>query len=156
LLTPIDKRLRRCALAHTPPFTPTNTAVVGLFNNTTGPHLIVVWDFSVNAASETVAQGYYFLKGPLTETDGAGVSVVTDEATAIGLAQHDDLSSIPTTVYDYDNFAEPNANPQSFPLAILKPGWTCVFVCSATATAWGGTFYYEWFHPDKLVEWELP
>ena len=156
MLTPVDKRLRRCARAEIPLFTPTNTGVAGLFNNSTGPHLLVVWDFAINGSANTPASGFYLFKGALSQFDANGVSVLVDEAAPDGQAQHDDLATIPTPVFDYNSGGLPSGNPFAFPLAILKSGWAFVMVCNTPNNPWGGTFYYEWFNPQKLVEWELP
>ena len=156
MLTPVDKRLRRLATGIIPLFTPTNTGVVALYNNSTGPFILAVWDFVINPSSGAGTIGYNTQVGTLTTLVGPGTSVFTDEATPPGLCYSDDLASPAAVIANFNGTDAFSGNPDGVPLALLKPNWSIVMQAGASATPIGGTFIYEWFNPAKLVEWELP
>lgn len=139
----------RAAVAFAPTFTPTNTAEIGLFNNSSGPHVIIVWDASETFDSSTNPAGYLLKRAPLATLIGSGQSVIAGEPAPIGQIYKGDLASPDLIQVSYVCGEVPNNNHSPIPLAVLLPGWSCVFVGEAATQALGLTFWYQWLYAEE-------
>lgn len=141
-------RCMRGALTTAPP---TNISVIGLFNNSTGAHLINVLGVGQNPSKGTTI-GFYVTKTRLTtQNSGVVTPVVTDEAPGPGQIDNDDLASPQTVDYFSPDAAFATLElANRYPLAVLRPGWSLVVVGINSFQPIGVCFYWEWCYAEEL------
>jgi len=142
--------INRAATAQVPLFTPTNTGEICLYNNSTGPHVLVVWDIVENAGVSGIASGYLVAQSQLTTPVGTGVSIITGEPTPVGITSSGDLATPDVVTVDYPAAPSVPACTLPMPLAVLRPGWSIIVVFSTAASAFGGTFFYQWLWAEEF------
>lgn len=130
--------------------TPTNLATVGLFNNSTGPSLLVVRDLTINgAASDTVqvsnavgavgsSQGLVHAMVP-SQPGSPGLVASIDTATVFPGDYMAALSTIGSFVWNHD-----------IPFAVVEPGWSLVFQQVTAAHAMSIALIWEAIATDEL------
>lgn len=142
----------RTAYARVPFFTPTNTAECALYNNSSGPHVLVVWDVVVYVGTAfNFANGYLLYNGKLSTKTDDGHSIIAGESTQVGQAYKDDVASPLAITADNVFNTIPDSNTMPNPYAVLLPGWSMVVTASTSATPFGATFYYQVLYADEFA-----
>ena len=129
---------------------PTNRATISLFNDSTGPYVLVLRDFSVNGtANDNIATSYQ--PGQIGTSQGLTQSLLPTGAKQNGL-----IASIDTaTVYagDYTLNLSSLGTFEWFhdwPYAIVEPGWSLVFQATVAAHAVTVSALWEAIAIDEL------
>jgi hypothetical protein len=143
-------RPREAALALKVQGTPTNNATIGLFNNSTGPRVLVVRDFTLNGtAADVVSMSY--AAGAVGTSQGLVRSMLPSQAAPSGLLASIDtataypgdyqlaLSSLGIFIWQHD-----------FPFAVVEPNWSLVFQCNTAAHALTCSVVWEAISIDEL------
>ena len=127
-----------------------NRPTVSLFNNSTGPYVIMVRWFSwIPVSNQLLITGY--LQGTPPGTLQTVVPLVPGDATPTGQIFASDSATLITTDFTWQgqvNF--PVVYPATFPLAVLLPGWAWITQGPAAATPWTVGFFWEWIAIDEL------
>jgi hypothetical protein len=130
--------------------TPTNNATVGLFNNSTGPYILVVRDLTIlGTVSDVIAASY--ADAQIGTSQGKVQSMLPTAAVQNGLlASVDtatlfpgdyDLSLSTTGVWEWEH---------DFPFAVIEPGWSLVFQDPTVAHAITVSLVWEAIQIDQL------
>ena len=129
---------------------PTNRATISLFNNSSGPYVLVVRDFSVNGtANDNIVTSYQ--PGQIGTSQGLVQPLVPGEAIINGL-----IASIDTaTVYagDYTiNLSSLGTYEwyHDWPYAVIQPGFSLVFQATVIAHAVTVSALWESIHIEQL------
>lgn len=129
---------------------PTNLATVGLFNNSTGPAILVIRDLTLNGtASDTIAvtnvlgqvgssQGLVHAMTP-SQPGTPGLLASIDTATAYPGDYLAALSSTGSFVWNHD-----------IPFGVLEPGWSLVFQDTTAAHAMSVSLIWEAINTDEF------
>lgn len=141
----------RCARGAVPQFTSINFGAVGLFNNSTGAHLINVM-MVANDPGANAAMQFYVTKNRLsTQNVGTIVPVVTDEAVPVGQLDTDDLAALPLAdFFPSSSFFMTVNQGNPYPIAVLRPGWSFVAVSEVKANTQANAFFWEWMYAEEL------
>lgn len=130
--------------------TPTNLATVGLFNNSSGPQLLVVRDLTINGpASDTVnisnvvgqigsSQGLVHAMVP-SQPGNPGLIASIDTATVYPGDYAAALSTIGSFVWNHD-----------LPFAVVEPGFSLVFQDGTAAHGITISLIWEAIATDEL------
>jgi hypothetical protein len=143
-------RPREAARALKAQGTPTNKATISLFNNSTGPRVLVVRDFTLNGtAADVIATSYQqqqigtsqgFVASLLpSQPPPSGLLASIDTATAYAGDYQLALSSLGIFVWQHD-----------FPYAVIEPNFSLVFQCTTTAHALTASLVWEAISIDEL------
>lgn len=133
---------------------PTNLATIGLYNNSTGPFVLAVRDFTVNGtASDTVAISY--VRGQIGASAGVVVPLVSFEAIQTGL-----IASVDTATAYPGDYAISLSTLGTFewfhdwPFAVIEPGISLVFQGTVAAHAVTVSVLWESIQIDQLDVFE--
>ncbi len=124
---------------------------VGLFNATPGNNLLVVWDFSVNAAA-AATPAFYNNQGKIGSKVMDGAPMYQGEAIGGGQIFNGTDPASPTFDYQLDVAAsQAICWWRDTPFAIIQPGW--MLNCSTQAGVGAITVSLIWqiMRPDDLV-----
>jgi len=129
---------------------PTNRATVSVYNNSTGPRVLVVRDYTVSGtANDFVATS--FAVGQVGSSQGLVSGLVAGEQLPQGL-----IASIDTTTVYAGDYSIPLGQPgffewyHDFPFAVVLPGWSLVFQCNTVAHALTVSAMWEAVSIDEL------
>lgn len=125
--------LRRCARAAISDTGEATNTTIGLFNNSLGPELILVWQMGVNEVTIGIPQTSYQQVQPFG-TVVPTVSVVPGDAPPPGILSSGDSAVLYTPDYYPSIAAGAPGWPATFPFAVLQPGWSLI-----TQIVGGGT-----------------
>lgn len=128
---------------------PTNTALIGLYNDSN------TWYLGVLHASATLLQPQGCFVTPTrlgTKAQGTITPVVTGDQQPPGKIDTDDVVSFQALDYVLQDVGMQDwwVNAR-YPFAVLRPGWTFVLVCAASAQSMNMSFFWNWFLPDELL-----
>lgn len=136
----------------------TNYAALSLYNNSSGPDLLLVWyallflstGDSAGARSIQGAQGTLITSA--TSPKGGVAPIVSGEAPRPGQLYYVDAAATPA----FDVFVPASLtgeqNSGRRPLAVLQPGWSFQLFPDTTGKGWNGTILWESVHAEDLIE----
>ena len=140
----------RCNLAGFGGFTPTNNATLGLFNNSQGAELLIVW-VAYPALNIINSCGFGLFQGSIggtvirpqalytTGAPTAGIVTKLDTATNYSLYQFWDLGMSP-----------PTAMHVNLPWAILDPGWSFIIQDQKAGDTFGANVVWQSVFPEEI------
>jgi hypothetical protein len=129
---------------------PTNRATISLFNNSSGPYVLVVRDFSVNGtANDNIVTSYQ--PGQIGSSQGLVTALLPGEAIQNGLIASIDT----TTVYPGDytiNLSSLGTFEwmHDWPFAVIEPSFSLVFQATVAAHAVTVSALWEAIQIDQL------
>lgn len=149
-------RARRCARGTIEVSSDSNTYPVAyLFNNSTGPELLVVRDMQPWSGTPTTTGtdiGTYYLHGTTGSQGGTITPLVPSQAILAGQLWGDKIAD-PFTPADYlfGGF-EVTASGwiHDFPFAVLEPGWSLALFVDNKNSDVQIAFYWQVCHPAEL------
>jgi hemolysin activation/secretion protein len=129
---------------------PTNRATISIYNNSTGPRVIVLRDFTVSGtANDMIATSY--ANGQVGSSQGLVAPLVAGDQLPIGL-----IASIDTTTVYAGDYQIPLGQPgffewyHDFPYGVVIPNMSLVFQCTTAAHAMTVAAVWEYVSIDEL------
>jgi hypothetical protein len=142
-------RPRQALLGSRTTGTPVNLATVALFNNTLGPHWLVVRDATiVGQASALVNLSYR--QGQIWTTSGIVSNMCNLDAQLPGTMGSIDTATVYTAMYAV---GLPNGLyfwQHELPLAVVAPGWSLVIQEEVAAQGMTASLVWEAIFPEEL------
>jgi len=138
-------RLRKCAfLSGTNTGGGGNSAAVGLYNNSTGPELVVVHHVAVLCSNAPLAYVNQF-QGKFTTLTGPGISTVSSEAAIAGQVYNQTIAAIPTGSMQLIPVVGSTSWSwtHEYPFAVLLPGWSLAFYAGTVNISMVVDFWWE-------------
>lgn len=132
-------------------FSAPNHGAAALFNNSTGAHILRVWQ-AAGSGSVGVFFGTYYLRGRLTNHDqGTIAPLYTDQGVPPGTIDTDNLAVMPLVDFWPVIIVEPAMGLGSpYPFALLRPGWSLVVVDSNSNQNYSLSFLWDYVYPEDL------
>lgn len=131
-----------------------NNSVVGLYNDSAAPWVLVVMQVQVSVASGLV---FGYLQQGFNPTVGdaslvqPGQYIRTNRGKPPGTAVLDDITTppLPQWLFEYEAASGAPFPPTPAPIAILDPGWTLAVEIHASGPL-EAAFYYACMRPEEL------
>ncbi len=125
-----------------------------LYNNSTGPHVLVVRDIYPFSSNDNVCY-FAYERGFSGSVTGTIVSLYPGEALPPGQLYYEDRASAISPDYQFPLTITGNPNPQlnwnhNFPFAVIPPGWSLVLQNGGTADGLGVAGFYEYVTIDQI------
>jgi hypothetical protein len=129
---------------------PTNLATIGLYNNSTGPLVLVIRDITLSGtANDSIALSYQPIQ--LGGTLGKVQAMDSSGAVQAGLINGVDTATVYAGDYSFSLGAFANFSwLHDWPIAVLIGGVSAVFQCSTAAHAIGVSLTWEAIPVDEL------
>jgi len=128
-----------------------NFGQIGLYNNSTGPHVLCVHDVIVDPAQNGAPGGALLIQGKLSGTDFRPIPAFTGEAVPVGLATGGESVTQPTFSFMANLSTEWTQSARPWPTVFLQPGWSMLWSQATASSDFGLSFLYEW-----RWAWEFP
>jgi len=126
----------------------------GVYNDSTGAELIVVWSMVLAAGSGSTLAASGVRQGPLANLVGHGTSLLTGQAARVGTMCYESLAAVPASDGTYAEFANTSTAFTGFrhPIAVLQPGWTFLIAALTQNSDIRTSLFWEVIHYEDLLE----
>lgn len=128
-----------------------NYCFAGLYNNSTGQHILCVWAVIQYAASAVTISTFSVQPGLLGTVGVSGVPAFYSQQQPPGQETAYYNATIPSPFQYLGSTLLPQANPLPFPFAFVPPNCTFIVNTTAVGTQMNVSIFYEW-----RWAWEFP
>lgn len=146
---------RRCMRGGVLRFTPANLGTVGLYNNSTGPELLVLWYLSWSTQNGLAVMGIQ--RGIVGTAQSTIAPLVTGETIYAGqVTKGDTATAVNADLMPYFPSYESTTLHPTLPWAILQPGWSFLIQDNTTGDAMNASFIWQSIHSEDLYGLPCP